>query len=122
MGWDAFTTGIKKYFAAFKWKNSQLVDFIGKLQEGYDEVVKGDLVLNTWAEKWLRTKGPNKLTYEYTHEDGLITSFKVRQGFCMFGDEVYRKQSINIGFFHDGPENFEETYAVLEDRELTELP
>lgn len=40
----------------------------------------------------------------------------------MFGDEVYRKQSINIGFFMDGPEVFEETYAVIQDRELTELP
>ena len=56
-------------------------------------------MLDTWADKWLRTKGPNKITYEYTHDEGIITSFKIRQAFCKHGDEVYRKQSINIGFF-----------------------
>ena len=122
MGWEAFTTGVKKYFKEHKWSNTTLKDFIGKLQEGYNEVI-GDsqLDLDTWADSWLRTKGPNKLTYEFKHEDGEITQFRVRQGFCMFGDEVYRKQSINIGFFYDGPESFEETYAVIEARELTEM-
>jgi len=44
-----------------------------------------------WADKWLRTKGPNKIEYEYEHVEGVITKFRIRQGFCKFGDEVYRK-------------------------------
>ena len=36
MGWEAFTKGIKLYFEEFKFKNTTLPDFIGKLQEGYN--------------------------------------------------------------------------------------
>jgi aminopeptidase N len=32
MGWEAFTNGIKLYFKEFKWGNTTLKDFIGKLQ------------------------------------------------------------------------------------------
>lgn len=122
MGWNAFTSGLKLYFQEFKWTNTSLHDFIGKLQEGYNAAIpQGDLDLESWADKWLRTKGPNKISYEYTHEDGVITSFKIRQGFCKFGDEVYRKQAINIGFF-DFDKNFvEHKNIVIEDRELTQV-
>lgn len=74
MGWEAFTNGIKKYFKEFAWRNTTLTDFIGKLQEGYDESGnENELNLNVWAGQWLRTKGPNKITFEYSHEDGIIT-------------------------------------------------
>ena len=114
MGWEAFTNGIKLYFKNYKWGNTTLHQFIGSLQQGYDETISGgDLNLESWADKWLRTKGPNKFTYEYTHDEGVITSFKIRQGFCKYGDEVYRKQSINIGFY-DQDKNFaEHTNIVL---------
>ena len=51
MGWDAFTTGIKIYFNEFKWKNTNLGNFIESLQKGYKEKMPdGDLDLNTWVE------------------------------------------------------------------------
>lgn len=79
MGWDAFTHGLKLYFKEFKWTNTNLYDFIGKLQQGYNESIEGgDLDLEIWADKWLRTKGPNKLQYEYEHDEGIITKFKIR--------------------------------------------
>lgn len=122
MGWDAFTNGLKLYFKEFKWTNTNLTDFIGKLQQGYDEAhPNGNLVLTTWADKWLRTKGPNKITYEWSHDEGIITSFKIRQAFCQHGDEVYRKQSINIGFFDQDKKFVEHVNIVIEDRELTEI-
>lgn len=123
MGWDAFTDGIKIYFQEFKWTNTTLHDFIGKLQEGYNKAhPNGDLNLESWADKWLRTKGPNKLTYEYDHDDGVLTSFKIRQAFCKHGDEVYRKQSINIGFFDESGGFTEHQKVVIEDKELTDIP
>lgn len=123
MGWEAFSAGLKLYFQQFKWTNTSLTDFIGKLQEGYDKTIKnGDLNLVKWAEQWLSTKGPNKITYEFTHDEGIITSFKIRQGFCKYGDEVYRKQSINIGFFAEDHSFTEFQNIVIEDRELTEVP
>jgi hypothetical protein len=40
----------------------------------------------------------------------------------LYGDEVYRKQSINIGFF-DFDKNFVEYEKILiNDRELTDVP
>ena len=78
-------------------------------------------MLNTWADKWLRTKGPNKITYEYTHDEGVITSFKIRQGFCKHGDEVYRKQSINIGFFDSDHKFTEHEHIVIDEKELTDV-
>jgi len=122
MGWEAFTKGLKLYFQEFKWTNTTLHDFISKLQEGYDQTIEnGDLDLKVWTDQWLRTKGPNKISYEYTHDDGVITSFKIRQGFCKFGDEVFRKQSVYIGLFTSNKE-FEQHYVTIQDRELTDLP
>lgn len=92
MGWEAFTTGMKIYFKEFKWTNTSLHDFIACLQKGNDLIRgQGTLMLDSWADKWLRTKGTNKITYEFTHEDGIIKKFKIRQAFCQHGDEVYRK-------------------------------
>ena len=122
MGWDAFTNGLKLYFKEYKWTNTTLHDFIGKLQEGYDAAhPDGSLNLEAWSQQWLRTKGPNKFTYEFTHDDGIITNFKIRQGFCKHGDEVFRKQSINIGFFDSDRKFNEIENIVIEDRELTEV-
>jgi aminopeptidase N len=79
MGWEAFTYGLKLYFKEFKWTNTNLHDFIGKLQQGYNESFpEGDLDLEMWADKWLRTKGPNKIEYEYEHDEGIITKFRIR--------------------------------------------
>jgi len=108
MGWDAFTNGLKLYFKEHKWSNTTLPQFMSKLQQGYNQTIPdGKLDLSVWGDKWLRTKGPNKISYEYTHDEGIITSFKIRQAFCKHGDEVYRQQSINIGFF-DNNKNFTE--------------
>lgn len=44
----------------------------------------------------------------------------------MYGDEVHRKQGVNVGFFYEsgtaGPGDFEETRVTIEARELTEVP
>lgn len=36
MGWETFTDGLKIYFNKYSWKNTELGDFIGALQDGYD--------------------------------------------------------------------------------------
>ena len=63
----------------------------------------------------MRTKGPNQIPYEYNHDDGVITNFKIRQGICKFGDEVFRKQAINIGFFNSELQFVEHANIVIED-------
>lgn len=77
MGWETFSKGLKIYFGRHAWGNTTLTQFIQALQEGYNsEFPEGDLDLNKWADSWLRTKGPNKISYEMTQAEGKITSFK----------------------------------------------
>jgi aminopeptidase N len=78
MGWDAFSGGLKIYFKKFAWTNTTLHDFISCLQAGYDKHhPQGDLKLDEWANQWLRTKGPNKVSYDIEEENGKIKSFKL---------------------------------------------
>ena len=67
MGWETFTKGLKIYFKKHAWSNTQLPDFIGALQKGYDDINPYEpLDLNQWAKDWLQTKGSNKIAAEYT--------------------------------------------------------
>ena len=92
MGWDTFSEGLKIYFKKHAWTNTTLHDFISSLQAGYDKNhPQGDLNLEKWADQWLRTKGPNKVTYHIDSQNGKIQSFKLIQGFTKFGDHTFRK-------------------------------
>ena len=56
MGWDNFCAGLKIYFKKHAWKNTELPDFIGALQQGYDENKQegdSDLDLIEWGRSWL---------------------------------------------------------------------
>lgn len=114
MGWETFSEGLKIYFKKFAWTNTTLHDFISSLQAGYNKNhPHGDLNLDKWADQWLRTKGPNKITYEYTEENGKIKSFRLQQGYTKFGDQILRKQSFNIGYFDK-----QNNYHVIEKVQL----
>ena len=54
MDWDVFTAGLKIYFKKYKWTNTELPDFIGAMQQGFnEEKPDDDLDLNKWSEQWL---------------------------------------------------------------------
>lgn len=79
MGWECFTEGLKIYFKRNAWKNTELPQFIGALQEGYNQHGKfGPMNLTKWAEDWLQTKGVNQLQAEVETKEGKFTSFKIR--------------------------------------------
>lgn len=124
MGWDTFTQGLKVYFRKYKWQNTTLPDFISSLQEGYDSCNnQKKLDLTQWAKDWLQTKGANKVTAEYTEQDGLITSFQLRQTPCKYGDNVYRQQSFNIALYDEEGGLVDKVCEVsLEKNELTKVP
>jgi len=66
MGWETFTAGLKIYFKDFAWKNTELPDFIGAMQRGYDGAGMDEpLNLNDWSTNWLQTKGVNKHSAEF---------------------------------------------------------
>jgi aminopeptidase N len=56
MGWDKFCAGLKIYFKKHAWGNTELPDFIGALQQGYNEnktEEEGALDLKEWGRTWL---------------------------------------------------------------------
>jgi len=124
MGLDAFSMGLKHYFRQYEWKNTSLQNFIDSLQEGYNHVhgEKGDLNLNLWAEKWLRTKGPNSVQIAYESEGGKITKFTLKQGLTDNGDEVLRKQCFNIALVKSDMTFTEIERVVLEAQAETDVP
>ena len=102
MGWETFTAGLKIYFKEFAWKNTELPDFIGAMQRGYDAAGKDEpLNLNDWSTSWLQTKGVNKHSAEFEQVDGNFTSFSIRQEHCKNADAVFGEQRINIGLYDD---------------------
>lgn len=50
IGWDTFSQGLHIYFKKHAWKNTELPDFIGALQEAYDKNYPNEkLDLSEWA-------------------------------------------------------------------------
>lgn len=79
MGWEVFCMGLKIYFKRFAWKNTELGDFIGSMQQGFNEGKPDEtLDLNDWSKKWLQTKGVNKHSAEIEQADGNFTKFVIR--------------------------------------------
>ena len=74
LGQDAFTAGIRAYFAEHAWGNATLADFLSALSKA------GGRDLAGWSRLWLETTGPNTLRAEFdTDADGVFTSFTVVQ-------------------------------------------
>ena len=74
VGREEFFEGIRRYFRAYEWGNTRLVDLLGKLEEtsGRD--------LQTWSRHWLETAGVNTLRAEFDLDaEGRFASFTVLQ-------------------------------------------
>lgn len=54
--------------------------------------------------------------------EGKIKNFRIKQGFFKYGDEIYRRQQINIGFFDQNMAFQEHEKILIEDKEVTEVP
>ncbi|MCP9958997.1 aminopeptidase N [Streptomyces sudanensis] len=99
VGMDAFFRGVQAYFKRHAFGNTRLSDLLGALEEtsGRD--------LGTWSEKWLQTAGINVLRpVVETGEDGVITSFAVRQEAPALpagakGEAILRPHRIAVGFY-----------------------
>ena len=123
MDWDTFCVGLKIYFNRHKWSNTSLEDFIGCMQEGYNEK-KPDtpLDLTQWSQEWLQTKGVNKIAAEVEEADGKYTKFTLKQTPCKHADNQFRRQTINISLFNNDGGLIEKIErVVIENKELTEI-
>jgi aminopeptidase N len=74
VGEDHFFAGLRRYFAAHAYSNSELTDLLSALEEssGRD--------LGSWAKEWLQTSGVNTVQPKFEVDDGgAFTSFGVIQ-------------------------------------------
>lgn len=126
MGWEAFTHGLKIYFKRHAWGNTELPDFIGALQDGFNEKnAEGDkgkelLDLNEWARTWLQTIGCNEIKCAYTQNDNKFEQFTITQTPAKNSEPIDRKQCINIGLYDEEAQLIEVIERVnIQPREKT---
>ncbi len=83
LGYDTIKIGLHKYFDTYQWKNTTLPDFVGCLQEAYDnsknKSMGDDFNFTEWSDSWLTTSGVNILEpiVEY-NDDQSIKSFAIQ--------------------------------------------
>ncbi|HEU4515638.1 MAG TPA: aminopeptidase N [Nocardioidaceae bacterium] len=74
VGEEEFLTGLRAYFKAHAFGNSELTDLLGALEKASGRE------LDSWAKEWLQTSGVNTLAADFEVDDeGRFTSFAVRQ-------------------------------------------
>ncbi|GAA2206400.1 aminopeptidase N [Nonomuraea monospora] len=73
VGLDNFLAGVRDYFAAHAWGNTELEDLLNALERtsGRD--------LSSWSKEWLETSWVNTLRPEFEVSGGRFTSFDVLQ-------------------------------------------
>lgn len=123
MTWPVFTKGLKIYFKKHAWSNTTLEDFIGAMQQAYnEEQPEGDLDLTKWSNQWLKTKGSNRLEADIESANGKYTKFNIKQTFHQHSTQIYRQQSFNIALYgDDGNRILNQENIVIKAREITEV-
>ncbi|MFI5085580.1 MAG: aminopeptidase N [Actinomycetales bacterium] len=93
VGQEKFMTGVRAYFAAHSWGNTELADLLGELETSSGRDLKD------WSAKWLETAGVNTLRPELsTGADGTISSFAVLQS-AVADYPTIRPHRAAIGFY-----------------------
>ena len=86
LGHETFKTGLKNYFEKFKWKNTELSDFVNTLDQAYNmsphKTMGKDFNFKSWCDQWLRSSGVNILEpiVEYGENDEIL-KLSVKQKF-----------------------------------------
>ncbi|MDP9433286.1 MAG: aminopeptidase N [Actinomycetota bacterium] len=73
VGEDAFWSGVRDYFAAHRFGNTELADLLLALQRASGRN------LGRWSEAWLRSAGVNTVVAEVSTEDGSYREVVLRQ-------------------------------------------
>lgn len=70
---DDFKQGLKIYFKKHAFKNTNISDFFGAMEEASGKDLSG------WVSDWLRTAGLNSVKTQYSCEQGKVTKFEIHQ-------------------------------------------
>jgi aminopeptidase N len=93
VGEEEFLSGLRSYFKAHAFGNSELSDLLEALEKasGRD--------LDSWAEEWLQTSGVNTLTPDFEVDaEGRFTSFAVEQS-AHSDFPTLRRHRIGVGLY-----------------------
>ncbi|MFZ5845868.1 MAG: aminopeptidase N [Actinomycetota bacterium] len=93
VGEEEFLTGLRAYFKAHEFGNSELTDLLGALEEASGRE------LTSWAQEWLQTSGVNTLSPSFEVDgEGRFTSFAVTQS-AHPDFPTLRRHRIGIGLY-----------------------
>ncbi len=117
VGRDAFLAGVRHYFAAHAWGNTQLPDLLSALEEssGRD--------LSFFTSQWLQTSGVNTISAEWDLDGDTFTRFGLRQkALPLF--PTLRRHRIAVGLYDlvDGRLTRTDRVELDIDGEYTEVP
>lgn len=102
-----FSKGLKIYFDRFQWKNTELNDFVGALEEAWqeskDQSMGPEFNLTSWCDSWLKTSGVNIIepVIELT-PDGKVKSLQIRQTCDLRGQNRLRQHKLDIAIYQRG--------------------
>ena len=118
VGLGPFLQGLRVYFKAHEYDNSEFADLLVALEEASGRE------LSDWAQEWLQTAGVNTLAPVFDlAEDGTYASFAVRQT-AHPDHPTLRRHRIGIGLYDDDGTALlrRESVEVDVSGELTEIP
>ena len=123
--------GLAIYFNKYEWKNTELPDFVGSLEQAFvesgDKSMGEDFNLTNWCSTWLKSSGINILEpIVELNEDGSLKSLKIKQSLGLRGQNRLRKQKLNVALYKksfakgDSPVVIENV-VISETEELTNI-
>ncbi|MEO5651688.1 MAG: aminopeptidase N [Marmoricola sp.] len=93
VGLENFLTGLRPYFKAHAFGNSEFSDLLSALEKASGRE------LDSWAKEWLQTSGVNTLTPRFdVGADGAFSSFEVLQG-ATVEHPTLRRHRLGIGLY-----------------------
>jgi aminopeptidase N len=118
VGEDPFVRGLRAYFKAHQFANSEFKDLLGALESASGRE------LDSWAEEWLQTSGVNTLAPDFDVDDsGAFTRFAVKQ--TAYPDfPTIRRHRVAIGLYEQRGERLvrRTSFEIDVAGETTEVP
>mmetsp|Transcript_17088 Transcript_17088/g.16965 ORF Transcript_17088/g.16965 Transcript_17088/m.16965 type:complete len:690 (+) Transcript_17088:656-2725(+) len=119
VGHELFKRGIQRYLLVYKHGNAVCKSFIDAIDE---EILNANVEFDIqgWADSWIKTAGINTLEAVYEVENGVISSFRIKQSADIRFPEL-RRHKILIGFFDENMDAINNVEAIVLPQEFTEL-
>ncbi len=98
VGLENFLVGLRAYFRAHAFGNSEFADLLGALE------ASSGRELDSWAKEWLQTSGVNTLIPRFElAQDGTYSSFSVEQT-ATVEHPTLRRHRLGIGLYDEVPD------------------